>query len=116
MPWMGRILRVAVIAAAALVWGRAATAHPAPFSYLDLRVSADRIDATLFAHIFDLAHELNLAPNDLLDPAVARARAPEINAILGRRLSLLIGGRVVPSEAWSAPEILADRQAWKLTF
>ena len=113
---MGRSLRVAAIVATALVWARGASAHPAPFSYLDLRISAGRIDTTLVAHIFDLAHELNLPPNDLLDPSVARAHAAEIESILGRRLSLRIGGRAVPSTAWSSPEILADRQAWKLSF
>ena len=115
---MGRrssILRVAMIAVAAIVWPRAAAAHPAPFSYLDLRLSAQHVDGTLVAHIFDLAHELNLPPNDLLDPAVARARAADIQTILSRRLSLLVGGQIV-SPSWSAPEILADRQAWKFSL
>src|SRR4051794_22447442 len=113
---MDRMVRVAVLAVVALGLARAANAHPAPFSYLDLRVSASRIDVTLVAHIFDLAHELNVAPNDLLDPVVARSRAADITAILGRRMSLLIGGRAASSTSWSAPEIIADRQAWKLSF
>ena len=116
---MGRrssLVRVAVIAMTAIVWARAASAHPAPFSYLDLRISANGIDATLVAHIFDLAHELNLAPNDLLDPTVARARAADIEAILRRRLSLVSGGQSLVPTSWSAPDILADRQEWKFSF
>ena len=40
--------------------------------YLDLRIQRDAIDGTLVAHIFDLAHDLNIDPAErLLDPAVA---------------------------------------------
>ena len=110
------LVRAAVIAIAAIVWPRCAAAHPAPFSYLDLKISANRVDATLVAHIFDLAHELNLAPSDLLDPAVARARAADIETILRRRLSLVSSGHTLVATSWSAPEILADRQEWTFSF
>ncbi len=116
MPRMGRVLRAGVLAIAALCCARAAAAHPAPFSYLDLRIKTDGIDATLVAHIFDLAHELNVAPNDLLDPAVARVRSADIAAILRKRLTLSVGGREWVPAQWSAPEILADRHAWKFSF
>ncbi|MYI74920.1 MAG: hypothetical protein F4057_06250, partial [Acidobacteria bacterium] len=54
-------LRNCVIAAAACAWlasGSYATAHPIPFSYLDLRIADDGIEASLVAHMIDLAHEL----------------------------------------------------------
>ena len=46
-----------------------ASAHPIPFSYLDLRLRPDGIDGTLVAHIYDVAHDLRIEPMErLLDP------------------------------------------------
>src|SRR5689334_15086370 len=56
-----RALRGLLVAAVVLVAARA-DAHPVPFSFLDLHVERDAIDATLVAHIFDLAHDLNVDP------------------------------------------------------
>ena len=78
--------RLGIAAAlAVLAFARSASAHPIPFSYLDLRVQPDAIDGTLIAHIFDVAHDLSVDPPErLLDPAfgVRQARAlpaPERN-------------------------------------
>ena len=58
--------------AAACLWAPPAAAHPVPFSYVDLRLQPGAIEGTVVAHIFDLAHDLNVAPAErLLDPAVA---------------------------------------------
>ena len=47
-------------------------AHPAPFSYLDVRLNAAGVTGTLVVHDLDAAHDLGLAQADsLLDPAVA---------------------------------------------
>ena len=69
-----------VVVAAALLVSRAASAHPVPFTYLDLRVQPDgAIDGSLVAHIFDLGHDLNIDPAErLLDPAVASQQAAAI--------------------------------------
>ena len=57
-----------------------------PFSYLDLRLDAPRaaVDrGTLTVHVFDAAHELGVDPPDrLLEPDVAAARAPALQALL----------------------------------
>jgi hydrogenase/urease accessory protein HupE len=111
--------RALVLAAAVLLalWPRLAFAHPVPFSFLDLRLSDGRIDATLVVHIFDAAHELGIEPVEkLLDPAVASAQAARLAAILGARLTVVAGDTTLAPSAWSAPEILSERQSWKFTF
>ena len=61
------------MAVALLATSSVAAAHPAPFSFLDLRLDGGRVAGTLTVHDLDAAHELGLADADaLLDPAVAR--------------------------------------------
>ena len=50
-----------VAAAVGLRWRPTAAAHPAPFSFLDLRLEAGRVTGTLTVHDLDAAHELGLA-------------------------------------------------------
>lgn len=86
-------------------------AHPVPFSYLDIHLAPDAIDATLVIHIFDLGHDLGIAPAErLLDPAFAAAEATAIAAFAGNRLTLAADGRVLDG-SWSGPDVLADRQS-----
>src|SRR5207247_3762854 len=55
--------RLGIAAAIALLgFARPASAHPIPFSYLDLRLQGDAIEGTLIAHIYDVAHDLNVQP------------------------------------------------------
>ena len=71
MKWLG----LPLIVAAVLGMGAPAAAHPAPFSFLDVRIHSTAVDLTLVAHIFDLAHELGIDPPErLLDPAVLGRR------------------------------------------
>ena len=91
-------------------------AHPIPFSYLDLHIADDGIDASLVAHMIDLAHELGIdAPERLLNRTVARDHAEEMNEILGPRLSLMVGGRTLTAR-WTDVEVLRDRQSLRLSF
>lgn len=91
------------------------SAHPVPFSYLDLRIDADALHASLVIHVIDLAHDLGIDPADrLLNPVTASERAAAIDALLRPRLTLLADGRAVVL-SWSRPEVLADRQAIRLT-
>ncbi len=111
--------RALVFAAALLValWPREVRAHPVPFSFLDLRLSDGRLDATLVVHIFDAAHELGIEPVEkLLDPEVAAAHAQRLAAILGPRLILTADNATLTPSAWPVPEILTERQSWKFTF
>lgn len=88
--------------------------HPAPYSYLDLRLSQGALEATLTAHTLDLAHELNVTPADaLLDPALATAKKTALLDLLRARLFLLVDGRALAPEILRI-EPLPDRQALAL--
>lgn len=71
-----------------------ASAHPAPFSYLDLRLSGGVVTGTLTVHDLDAAYELKLSDADaLLDPTVARRYGPVLIDALTRRLRIQVDGR-----------------------
>lgn len=91
-----------------------AAAHPVPFSYLDLHIGADGVEATFVAHVLDLAHDLDIADaSRLLDPAVARASEQRIAALLGPRIRVTADGAALAA-SWSDPEPLPDRQALRM--
>ena len=82
-----------------LLGARTAAAHPVPFSYLDLRLQPAVIEGTLVAHIFDVAHDLNVEPPEkLLDPSFAAARAGAIIELLSPRLMLGADGTPLRGE------------------
>src|SRR3989337_644500 len=90
---------------------RPASAHPVPFSYLDLRLQTSSIDGVFVVHIFDAAHDLQVTPVDrLLDPALASEYARALIDLLAARLEVAADGRVLAMD-WSGPEVLADRQS-----
>jgi hypothetical protein len=105
------------VIAAALLVSRAASAHPVPFTYLDLRVQPDgAIDGSLVAHIFDLGHDLNIDPAErLLDPAVASQQAAAIARLFAGRLTVRADGKALTPQ-WSLAEVLADRQSLRLSL
>ena len=91
-----------------------AAAHPVPFSYLDLRLQPGGVEGWLVAHIFDVAHDLNIEPADrLLDSTFAAARASAIVNLLAPRLIVAADGRPIKGE-WSGLEVLAERQSLRL--
>jgi hydrogenase/urease accessory protein HupE len=102
---------------AAIVAGAVATpaaAHPVPFSYLDLRLDGSVLEGTLVAHIYDVAHDLNIEPPDqLLDPGVAAAREPAIEQLLAPRFQVAADGRVL-TPLWAGIEVLTDRQSLRV--
>ena len=111
-----QLLRVVALVAAGLAWTWSAEAHPTPFSYLDLRVESGEIEASLVAHIIDLAHVLDVSPPDrLLDPAVASQYAATMAGLVEDRLEVASGDRTF-APVWLPPEVLADRQSIKLRF
>jgi hydrogenase/urease accessory protein HupE len=104
------VLRIA-LAAAALCWAAPASAHPVPFSYLDLKLTPQAVDGTLVIHVIDLAHDLKIEPAArLLDPVFAREQGPAITALLASRLGIRANGRPLGG-TWTDVEVLADRQA-----
>jgi hydrogenase/urease accessory protein HupE len=93
-----------------------ALAHPAPFSYLDLHLDAERARGTLVIHDFDAAHELGLEdPQALLEPGVARERAAELLDIVTGRLRIVADGEPQTLN-WQPVEVLADRQSLSFGF
>ena len=110
---MRRILLwlAALLAAAAAP----AAAHPAPFSYLDVRLDGEALIVDVVVHDFDVAHELKIAdPQRLLDPAAVGAHTAAMTALVAQRLRLLVNGAPVQLAGWSAPEIVAERQSLRL--
>ena len=87
-----------------------AYAHPAPFSYVDLRLQHDAIEGTVVAHIFDVAHDLNISNSErLLDPAFASQQSRALAALFGPRLSVAADGRRLDPE-WLTLDVIPDRQ------
>lgn len=114
---MSAVRRKARIAAAAFTAALAAvaapaSAHPAPFSFVDVRVEPGAIDLTLVIHVFDAAYELRLdSPERLLDPAALQARSRELTDLLRARLTIEADGGALPQAHWSEPEPMTDRQS-----
>ncbi|MEZ5293782.1 MAG: HupE/UreJ family protein [Vicinamibacterales bacterium] len=111
---MARLRRFG-LALGALLVSAVATAHPAPFSYLDLRLDGSAVTGTLTVHDLDAAYELHLTDADaLLDPTVARRHGPELAAVLARRLHVWLDG--VPAAVTLADAVpVPDRQGVQFT-
>jgi hypothetical protein len=108
LPWL---LALAMVGASA----KAASAHPAPFSYLDLIFRNGNIDGTLVVHVIDVAHELKIEPPDrLLDRNLAGSVLERIGPILSPRLALRGGRPLAPM--WTSVEPMPDDQALRLRF
>jgi hydrogenase/urease accessory protein HupE len=106
---MKRLVRLAALAIFAVP--TAAAAHPVPFTYVDVRVDRDAIALTLVAHVFDLGHDLDVAPPErFLERDVLASKADAVKELARARLKLAADGRALDGE-WSAPEPLPDRQS-----
>jgi hydrogenase/urease accessory protein HupE len=116
MPRPGRIAFLA-LAASVSVLAATAAAHPAPFSYIDVRLDDGPIDVTVVAHVYDLGHELGLGSSEaLLDRATLAAHAPAIAALLAPRFQLVAGGRALACRPAADSEPLPDRHSVQTRF
>ncbi len=71
----------------------AVSAHPAPFSYVDLQVTRDGIDAAVVMHAFDIAHDLGLSSEDrVFDADFVRNNGAKLTAMVVSRFSLTVNG------------------------
>ena len=76
-----------------------ASAHDEPTSFLDLRLGANGITASLTASTTDLAHDLPaVEPAMLLDPAVAAAHRAALADIVRSRLRITADGTPLAAE------------------
>ena len=107
---------VAFVALALLAVAKPTSAHPAPFSYLDLHLRDGRIDATLVVHVIDFAYELGIDdPQRLLDPDFAGTERDRMFAIIRDRLTLRADEDVVPFEPGDVI-IMPERDAVRLAM
>jgi|SoiMethySBSTD1v2_1073268.scaffolds.fasta_scaffold00319_48 HupE/UreJ protein len=81
-------LRAAVIVCV-LCCATQVSAHPAPFSYLDIVFRGGAIEGSLTVHVIDIAHELNVTPPErVLDAAFLMTERQKILDIITSRVSL----------------------------
>lgn len=116
------LIRIAICLALPAVGAGRAEAHPAPFSYLDVRLDGggaagtSGITGALVLHVVDVAHELGMtAPEPLLDARVAHEAFPRITAFLRDRLAFAADGRPL-TVMWDGIEPAPDRHAVLLRF
>jgi hypothetical protein len=105
-----------VVFVAALMWAPSlAVAHPAPFSYLDLRIGNASIDGALVVHIIDVAHDLGIAaPEKLLDRATAYGNLDRLTALVMQRMVLRAEQPLMIE--WGDVDTLPERQGIQLHF
>ena len=107
----------ALAAALLLVWLAAPLqAHPAPFSYLDLRLRPEGLSGSLVMHAIDVAYELELeSPDALMDEAFTAARQRRIFEIVQSRMTVRLDGRAVAMRP-AGVTVLAEQQALRLAL
>ena len=111
MVLLSRLIQAIVLLSLATT----ASAHPAPFSFLDLVIRDNAIEGTLVLHVVDVAHELGITPEDrLLDPAEAQRARDRLIGLLAPRIGLRTDGS--HALEWGGLEPLADRHAVVLRF
>lgn len=97
-----------------LAWAAPALAHPAPFSFLDLRLEPRALDVTVVVHVLDVAHELRIDEAALTDPAILASRTGAVSQLVSGRLQVSVDGRRLGAGVWSAPELVPDRHGLRL--
>jgi hypothetical protein len=103
------------LAALLLLSSRVASAHPAPFSFLDLVIREEGIDAVLVLHVVDVAHDLGIEPAErLLDANEAARLRDRVVALIQPRLQIRTDA--APTFQWLAFEPAPDRHAVVLRF
>lgn len=103
------------ITAALVACATPAVAHPAPFSFLDVRIGRTSVDVTVVAHVYDVAHDLQIADmGRLLDSSALSTEGERIAALLRGRLQLVADGTPLVAHAWSLPEAIPDRQSVRM--
>jgi hydrogenase/urease accessory protein HupE len=89
-------------------------AHPAPFSYIDVRLDGTAIELTVTVHEFDAAHDLGVEDaSRLLDATELARHSDALRTLLRDRLQIWVAGERLSGE-WSAATAVPDRQAIQL--
>jgi hypothetical protein len=110
------MLRTALIAVVSLLVTAPAAAHPAPFSYLDVRLDDSGVNGSVIVHDLDVAHDVGVDPPErLLDLAFAQQYRDILTRLIDSRLMLRLDGQPAVL-AWTGFETLPERQSLRLTF
>jgi hypothetical protein len=108
-------LRCVLAAIGLLSCASAVSAHPAPFSYLDIVFRGGAIEGSLVVHIIDVAHELGLTPPEkLLDESLLEQERHRIGEILAPRIMLRTDHRLTLQ--WQSIELMRDELALRLKY
>jgi hypothetical protein len=92
------------------------SAHPAPFSFLDIVLDASGLHGSIVLHDLDVAHDLNVdPPESLLRIDVAHAHRDAIAALLGERVRVTADGVPRPLQ-WTTIEVVPERFGVRLAF
>jgi hydrogenase/urease accessory protein HupE len=105
-----------LLLAALLVSAIPASAHPTPFSYLDIRLNERFADVDVVAHVIDIAHDLNIDPPErLFEPETLNQRGPDIARLLASRFQLQADGVQLAAGPWTAAAPLTERQSLRIS-
>jgi hydrogenase/urease accessory protein HupE len=105
----------ALLAAVVLGLAAPASAHPVPFSYLDLEVRDEAVEGRIRVHLVDLAPVLGIAdPNDLLRPQVRAAQRQRIERYLASRI--VVGREGMQRAEWGEIDVVDADEALQLEF
>src|SRR5262245_38554953 len=111
---MQRLVFAAAIAAF-FTQAAPASAHPVPFSYLDLHLEPGIVELSIVVHMFDVGHDLQIDPADrLLDSAFLATKQDALVALLAPRIHLAADGTPLLPVSWSAAEPLPERQSVRI--
>ncbi len=112
---MGQFLLRCCAILAALLLAAPASAHPVPFSYLDLEVGDAAVEGRIRVHLVDLAPVLGLADAQaLLDEEVRNAHRAAIERYLASRIVFEKGA--FERARWGAMAVVDDNEAIELSF
>src|SRR5262245_12374902 len=108
-------LRSLLVVAVLICGGTSASAHPAPFSYLDVVFRDGGIEGTLVIHAIDAAHDLNITPFErLMENAVAESSRQALADLLSPRIDLRTDRRLTIQ--WVSLEVLREDLALRLKY
>ena len=109
--------RWAAVFAIAFAMAASVSAHTTPFSYIDFVLTNGVADVSVVAHVFDLAHDLDIEPPErLYDPRVLDRQAPNVVSLLSPRFSLAADGQPVPCQPIGAVETVPAKESLRVRF
>ena len=112
---MGRLGPGLLVVVAVCVGASSVSAHPAPFSFVDVGIHPTSVDLDVVVHAFDVAYELGIqSPDRVFDPAALELQSERLAALLRDRLRITVDGRTLVFDTWSSAEPLPERQSVRL--